>query len=394
LKKKYIILLTLLFGLVVYMEGIRKEPLNWNISLNKEDKIPYGAYVTFSLMKKIFPKTEILENNSSVYELSLKKDADKNNIVYITDNFSPDKLETEKLLELTSNGANTFISSFYFNKNFLDTLKLKTINNFGYSLIPKSGIKKNVVVMLRYNHSDSDTFSINQAFSGVYFSSFDSSSANVLGYDENAHPNFLKISHGKGVFYIHSMPLIFSNYNQLYGSYEYAASVLSYLPKRNTIWDEYYKPGRKQIATPIRYILSQPSLKAAYILLLAGLAFYIIFEAKRRQKIIPILHPPENSSAEFAETVGKLYFNHADHRDIAIKKFGFFCEILRNRFNIQEIKFEEAFYKKLSEQTGADFKTVSTIFMSASFHKSTGWITENELIRFVKLLEKFKEQIK
>ena len=212
MKKKYIILLTLLFGLVVYMEGIRKEPLNWNISLNKEDKIPYGAYVTFSLMKKIFPKTEILENNSSVYELSLKKDADK--------------LETEKLLELTSNGANTFISSFYFNKNFLDTLKLKTINNFGYSLIPKSGIKKNVVVMLRYNHSDSDTFSINQAFSGVYFSSFDSSSANVLGYDENAHPNFLKISHGKGVFYIHSMPLIFSNYNQLYGSYEYAASVL------------------------------------------------------------------------------------------------------------------------------------------------------------------------
>ena len=374
------------------MEGIRKEPLTWTISLNKDDKIPYGAYVSFALMKKIFPGNNIIENNVSFFELSQKNKIFKNNIVIITDNFSPDMLETEKLLELTSTGANIFISSFHFNKKFLDTLNIKVKQNFDFSFIPKTDKTKNTLITLN-NNQKCDTFEVNTSFSGVYFSSFDSS-AEILGSDEKSHANFLKIPHGKGTLFIHTMPLVFSNYNQLYGSYEYAASLLSYLPERNTTWDEYYKPLRKKVATPIRYILSRPSLKAAYLLLIAGLLFYIIFEAKRRQKIIPVLHPLKNSSAEFVETVGKLYFNNADHRDIAIKKFGFFCEMLRSRFNIQEIYFDDAFYNKLSEQTGADIKTITTIFMSASFHKTTSWITENELIRFVKLLDKFKEQIK
>lgn len=50
-----------------------------------------------------------------------------------------------------------------------------------------------------------------------------------------------------------------------------------------------------------------------------ALTFYTVFESKRRQKFIPIIPPLHNSSLDFTETVGLLYFNKSDHSNLAEK---------------------------------------------------------------------------
>src|SRR5688500_11156304 len=53
--------------------------------------------------------------------------------------------------------------------------------------------------------------------------------------------NFVRIPHGYGNIYLHLAPKVFTNIHFLEAP-EYAARCLSYLPRQETIWDDYYKP--------------------------------------------------------------------------------------------------------------------------------------------------------
>jgi hypothetical protein len=46
----------------------------------------------------------------------------------------------------------------------------------------------------------------------------------------------------------------------------------------------------------------------------------MVFEAKRRQRIIPIIDVPQNTSVIFVKTIGQLYFNKKEHLTIAQRK--------------------------------------------------------------------------
>ena len=82
-----------------------------------------------------------------------------------------------------------------------------------------------------------------------------------------------------------------------------------------------------------RYIFTQPALTWAYYLVLIGLLFYALFAGKRTQRVIPVVEPPRNTSLEFAQTVGRLYFQQGDHDNLARKKIQYFLAGLRERYH-------------------------------------------------------------
>jgi hypothetical protein len=89
----------------------------------------------------------------------------------------------------------------------------------------------------------------------------------------------------------------------------------------NGILDEYYKPNKFRAAqTPLRYILSVPAYRWAYYVAIFSILIYVVVYARRQQRIIPIIEPFKNLSLEFARTVGTLYYQQKDHRDLAEKK--------------------------------------------------------------------------
>ena len=84
----------------------------------------------------------------------------------------------------------------------------------------------------------------------------------------------------------------------------------------------------------MQYIFSQPALKFAWLILLAMAVLYALFGAKRRQQHIPILESNRNTSLEFINTIGLLYFQQQDHKVIFEKIMQLFRAHLRRRYGL------------------------------------------------------------
>ena len=134
--------------------------------------------------------------------------------------------------------------------------------------------------------------------------------------------NFFKLDIGKGAVYIHLNPLMLSNVNMVDSTgAEYAAGVLAHFGEKEIIWDlasvnlptEKAKKRKKPDApaqSPFEYIFSQRSLRLSWYLFL-GLSFlYVLFGARRRQRIVPVLPTNQNTSLEFIQTISRLYFSN------------------------------------------------------------------------------------
>jgi hypothetical protein len=129
-------------------------------------------------------------------------------------------------------------------------------------------------------------------------------------------------------------PVAFTNYNLLKEDrYRYTENVLSYIPKGNIYWYTKGQNNENISESPLRYILSQPALKWAWYLFLIGMLIFMIFNAKRKQRIVPILLLA-NSTIDFTKTIGNLYYQEGDHTNIIDKKIIYFLEKIRTEYLI------------------------------------------------------------
>ena len=63
--------------------------------------------------------------------------------------------------------------------------------------------------------------------------------------------------------------------------------------------------------------MKHPPLQYAFWLSLLLLLLYILFAGKRMQRIIPLVKPNENTTVTFTETIGRLYLQKKDNKNIA-----------------------------------------------------------------------------
>jgi hypothetical protein len=161
--------------------------------------------------------------------------------------------------------------------------------------------------------------------------------------------------YGDGAFFVHAAPLCFSNYFMLTGrNDEYVSTALSYVPAgiREVFWDEYYKLGPEGSTNPLRFILNNRYLKWSFRIALIAMLLYVVFEMKRRQRVIPVIEPLKNTTLDFVQTVGNVYFNRRDNKNIADKKISYFLEFLRSKFFLNTSSLNEEFIELLSRKTG------------------------------------------
>ena len=216
-----------------------------------------------------------------------------------------------------------------------------------------------------------------------------------MGTNEDGKSNFIRIKYGKGNFFVNTVPLAFTNYHLLYsGNEEYAFRCLSHLPAQKTFWDEYYKVGNKYTASALPDILSQESLKWAYYILLGSIFLFIFFYGRRRQRIIPVIEPLKNSTVEFVQTVGNLYYQQKDYKNIAEKKISYFSDHIRNKYFIKASSFDDNMLNSLSEKSSVSVETIRSIFRKIDKIKSSKKISEEDLININYQIEKFYESTK
>jgi len=207
-----------------------------------------------------------------------------------------------------------------------------------------------------------------------FFAKFDTAKTTVLGYATvqaitdfgndtiSKNVNFIKVKYGKGNFILNTQPYAFTNYHMLKSNhYKYVGNCLSYLPNNDIIWDEKEKVGIEEIDSELGFIWSKPALKYAWLIGIFALILFAIFKAKRKQRIIPIIEKPKNSSIAFAKTIGDLYFQEGKPKDIVTKKITFFLEQIRNDYMLDTQNLNDDFIKRLSQKTGIKQEQINRI---------------------------------
>lgn len=382
--KNLFVIVSLVFVLYVIVLIIRPKPVDWSLSFSKDDSIPFGTEILYKELSCLYDDSTITVNKQPIYnflEDSLKRIDD---LVFINNEFKPDHLDLESLLKKVSKGSDAFVSAIEFADELKDTLGFTTKESFVFNLKEDSLVVNFTNEQLKTDNG----YVYKKAFNKVAFNVVDTLHTTILGVNDKNEALFIKIKFGKGNFYMHTNPLTFSNYVLLKrNNYECAFKALSYLSGRQVVWDEYYKAKPRPSYSVVRYILSQPALRYGWYLTLFGILTYLIFGAKRRQRLIPVIEPPVNSSLSFIKTVGQLYFKKGDHYDIAQKKFTYFLEFLRLRYYIDTRADEADLINEITEKLDVPRKVVKKLFSLSQRLKMNLSYTEDDLLELSKNIE-------
>ena len=171
-------------------------------------------------------------------------------------------------------------------------------------------------------------------------------------------PAAVSVPYGKGEVIFVSSPLLFTNYGMLEGNtFVYIFRLMSYLADLPVYRTEaYVKTDAMLVAeqSPFREFIKRPPLRWALYLALLGVVLFMIFTARRRQRVIPIMSKPANRSLEFIQLIGTLYYQRKDHVDLVRKKFKLFAEELRKTagVDISDVNTDDGEYLLLAEKTG------------------------------------------
>ncbi|MFV0417610.1 MAG: DUF4350 domain-containing protein [Dysgonomonas sp.] len=322
----------------------------------------------------------------SAWFLDLENIADTTSYIFINTRFSLDKLDLEYLLDFAGLGNNVFISTEVFDPKLMDTLKIKSDINY-YA-------KDTIYTLTDYPQRE---YNIGNLY-GLVTLNTDSClyPVRVLATNNKKDTVFIDVKYGKGHIFLHTIPAAFTNLYMLQTrKYDFGFRSLSYLPKDNKIlWDEYQKQGVSENTSEFRVILANPSLRTGLYIILAGLLLFIIFRAKRTQRIIPVIKPPVNSSLEFLGTISNLYYRKKDFTTIAAKRHAYFLDFIRKHYYMTTENIDGEFTSRLSAKSGMDKDKLNELF---SLHKDLvilPYVSNEMFLKYNSLLEEFYKNVK
>jgi hypothetical protein len=388
--KKYIFYLVALMVLLVSIFLFRTSQYDWSVTYAHEDKNPFGTYAFSQLLTPYFSDGSVVNSKKTLYELKDSIGFDKNLLIIAT-RFSPDKEDTKVLLSLVESGANAFISADRFGGVFADTLGIQIADSFFKG---ESAFQPGDSAAIHLVNNSFDTvqqYLFRRGNITNFISSVDSVKATVIARNDYFQPVTIRIELGKGILLLNSTPMMFTNIYLLNNkNHELVGNTLSFLKNKNLYRTEYYHLGRMEVSTPLRFILTTEPLRWAYYVTIISLLFFMVFEAKRKQRIIPVIKPLANSTLEFVSTIGNLYYQRGDHKNIADKKIQFFFEYIHSHYRIPVIQRDDNFINILVKKTGMEPVTCRQLVLLINHITGSEKISKDELITLNALLDKFQ----
>ncbi|MCP4054375.1 MAG: DUF4350 domain-containing protein [Mesoflavibacter sp.] len=390
--KIYVGLLILFLGLIAFIELTKERPINWKPTYNERHKIPFGTYIFHEELENVFSDKEFTDIRKTPYEFfdeyyNWEEDeyTTTGNFIHVAQYSEMDEISAQELLDFVSYGNTVLMSSNYFPKRLKDSLGFNTTNEYD--------LKGNSFFTLTNPRFKTDSITIDRGINNFHFSELDKSITTVLGhqtFDSIAFPNFVKVKHYDGQFLLHLQPIAFTNYSLLKkNNKKYTEAVLGYLPEDNIYYNSLNKANTNVSGSKLRFILSQDALRYAWYLGLISLLLFLIFNAKRRQRIVKEIKPHENTTVAFTKTIGNLYYETKDHNNLVEKKITYFLEYLRRVYFLDTQVLDERFTKLLIQKSGKDKEQIQQLVKSIVHLKAKPQCTEADLIHLNKQIEDF-----
>ena len=397
-----------------------KRTFSWRETYDEKSREPYGAFVFFELLKESYSEEKFTVITDSLHASLPAEPTEKSQYVFVGPAMYTDSASTQALLSFVEKGNDAFISSKTIPYDLMFYLYYEECN----------GILWNDYEVLQDTSLTAAVDRNEQSFEFVYYKNFGAKLYNwnyidpsVMCEGENAikqlgvmndyYPNFAKVKYGNGQFYLHTTPLAFSNFSlQHEENLQYTGQVLSYLNAEAVFYDTHSRVsegiGRRrnernnlfpddrrfESGGELSYILAQPPLRWAWYLALGLSLLYLVFRAKRRQRIIPVTEANRNTSLDFVGTIGQLYFQQENHQKAAEQNFKLWLGFVREKYRISSKDTDAEFAKRLAAKADVPLALVNKILEQYDvIQKATG-IHSHTLIDFHALLEKFYAEAK
>lgn len=328
----------------------------------------------------------VTSDDPSEWFLDLENITDTTSYIFINTKFSLDKLDLEYLLDFAGLGNNVFVSAEVFDSKFMDTLKIKSDIHY-YA-------KDTVYTLTDYPQRE---YNIGNLY-GLVTLNTDSClhPVRVLATNNKKDMVFVDVKYGKGHIFLHTVPTAFTNIYMLQTrKYDFGFRSLSYLPENSKIiWDEYQKQGVSDESSQFRVMLANPPLRTALYIILAALLLFMIFRAKRTQRIIPVIQPPLNSSLEFLGTISNLYYRKKDFRTIVTKRHAYFLDYIRKHYYMATENIDDEFMTILSAKSSMEKEKLSKLFTLYKDFVILPYTSNEMFLEYNRLLEEFYKNTK
>jgi len=386
-----------LFLLLFILNSCNKT--DWKENYKEEEKSPFGAYIVYNEVKNLFENEKVVLLKDNFYDYLFKNYSDSlpdfgNYICIKNDASKLPKEGVNDLLSFVYDGNSAFLALNYFNDNLKEKLEITT-NNLSKDIRSLKGLKSLKGEFFLENESyKNQIFTFDRNIRKHYFVTYNENKTIVLGsskIDGEKVPNFLKIYHGKGTIYVHSNPVVFTNYYLLKDKETYAENVLSYLPSSTLFWDPQIKFSKyankdNNNQSVFNFFLKHKSLTWFLAVILFGVLLFMIFNARRKQRVIPIIHPLKNNTIAFTQTISSLYLKEQNHKNLVDKKIKYFLEKVRTKYFLDTNNLNKEFIQKLASKSGNKLQNTRYLVNTIITLDKKSECTQEELLTLHKMI--------
>jgi len=401
----FVVLLLVLYFFVQTGKPTESKKTSWMPSFSSFHDQPYGTKLVYDRLTDVFPKSEMRIVQTPTYSaISDTFFWDETVYVVINNNFLIDKWDTEALLEFVGEGHHAIIAAENFSQFLSDSLAFRNRTFFMSFDLQREQAESQDSTQANFDAEDLQNKVGYNFFANNtkgYFTEYDANTTEVLAHNNQGLPNVIRIPYGTGSFVLCSSPYLLTNYHLLYENHhDFISKVFSHIPEETDIlWDEYYKVGYQRALAmnkggsgDLSFILGEPELAWAWYLILGAMLLYVLIERKRKQRIIPIVKSHPNLTVDFVQTIGGLYFQSQNHKNIAEKKIKVFLEYIRTRYFLKTHEINQDFIESLAGKSNIPVGDLRALFNMILRVQKNDTISEERLIDLNEMIDQFYER--
>ncbi|NDW12286.1 DUF4350 domain-containing protein [Bacteroides sp. 214] len=409
----YIVCILTFFVIMFVVEYNTPKKFVWRATFSQYDKQPLGSAIFDDVARASLPNGYEVSKRT-IYQIA-KDSLEKKNYLIVTDRLTLSNEDVNTLLELAAEGQSFMLVASSFPQSMKDTMDFYVDWGTG---------NHSLTSLKRYAMQDASRDTLywyaDSLYEGRSFTAFPHLTPNyfAIGDTSRLDPLVIKFHYnkekeeeeddeleedstytywipftaatypvGKGEVCLVSTPLLFTNYGMLDGdNADYLFRLLSRLADLPVERTEAYFDNPYEDQSPFRYFLSQRPLRWGLYGALLLVLLFMIFTARRKQRVIPIMSKPGNPSVAFTELIASLYYQRKDHVGLLRKKYLYFAETLRRavQIDIDDGSDARTLAHKLAQKTGMEaLRLERTLIAIQSVLQENRSITEEQLKKYI-----------
>lgn len=374
-----------------------KKETNWNLILDKNSKEPYGCYIARQCLTDLFAHKDVRNISNALKQIQKSNQENSTNeCMFITcSSFQLDSVSWQQLKDYVVNGNHVVICAYSFSDFMLNELSLENpVSYTKQTMLNDLDSIPNQLIGIQFN-DELYEYTFHGKNINTPFGADSSNGQNIKrwgGCGDSMKTNLITFTM-QGSLTLCSNPIIMTNYFLLQEpNKSYLECLVSSLPSypNEIYWySQLFHNGELDAESEWSKMLKIPGLRYSFLILIGLLACYLIFESKRRQRYVPILPPHTNTSLEFTETVGSLYFSKKNNANIISKMITHYLEHIRSNYNLRTNMLDEAFSKQLSIKLNKPFEDVKAFIAYLDYIRTSSDVTDQDVVYLYHQIKKY-----